>query len=125
MRLVHISAVCHSYENAVRFYTEILGMHEAKKFSIDQDLTNNIFGVSCTCLIVLFENESCTIEVFIPEHAVAGKNPFVHHCIAVDDLDAFVRSCSDQNLPVNRVPKGDKQLIFVEDFDGNLFEVKG
>ncbi len=124
MKLDHISAVCSSYGNAIRFYNKMLDMKEAKNFSIDRELTFQIFGVSCGCQIVQFENKNCAIEVFIPEQKVEVRNPFVHHCIVVDDRDVFVALCLKEKLSVNCVPKGDKQLVFIEDFDGNLYEVK-
>lgn len=124
MRLAHISAVCATYENAKRFYADMLGMEEVKNFSIDQALTEKIFGVSCGCRIVCFENDSCVIEVFIPSKKVEGKKPFMHHCIEVEDREGFLSRCREQNLRINRVAKGDKFLFFLEDFDGNLYEVK-
>ena len=47
-----------------------------------------------------------------------------HVCIDVDDLDQFLADCNALEVEVRRVPKGDSQVTFIADYDGNLFEIK-
>jgi hypothetical protein len=42
----------------------------------------------------------------------------------VENREEFGRKCRDMALTVNRIKKGDSLLMFVADYDGNLFEVK-
>ena len=35
-----------------------------------------------------------------------------------------MKRCKAADVAVNRVPKGDRLLTFVKDYDGNLFEIK-
>ena len=44
--------------------------------------------------------------------------------IEVENRDEFVKKCQSNGISVKRIPKGDSLLTFVEDYDGNLFEVK-
>ena len=52
------------------------------------------------------------------------KPDFVHLCLEVEDMEAFVDKCLASGLSVKQVPKGDSLLVFVEDYDKNLFEIK-
>ena len=124
MKLAHISAVCSSKTNADRFYKEIVGLQEIKSFEIDSELINAIFGISSKCLIVLYGNDDFTVEIFIPEKMTGIDNPYAHHCLEVEKKDEFLYTCSAAGLIVNLIPKGDKELSFVRDFDGNYFEIK-
>jgi len=47
-----------------------------------------------------------------------------HTCLEVDNFEVFLENCSRLNVDVARIPKGDKILTFIRDFDGNLFEIK-
>jgi hypothetical protein len=42
----------------------------------------------------------------------------------VRDLEAFLERALAMGVPVIRAPKGDRWITFVQDFDGNLFEIK-
>jgi hypothetical protein len=42
----------------------------------------------------------------------------------VKNIEEFVNRCEAMQVEVNRVPKGDRLLTFVKDYDGNRFEVK-
>ncbi len=35
-----------------------------------------------------------------------------------------MRNAFSLNVDIARIPKGDKTLTFIKDFDGNLFEIK-
>ena len=123
MKLAHVSAVCISRKNSDRFYKDILGLEEVKEFILKNDLAEKLFGVACDCQVVVYTNEDFAVEVFIPELFPEKKNPFVHHCLKVGDKEKFLNKCQAAGLNVNYVPKGDKMLSFLEDFDGNLFEI--
>ena len=47
-----------------------------------------------------------------------------NYCLEVADLESFLEKCRSLKVDVARIPKGDKILTFIRDFDGNLFELK-
>ena len=124
MRLHHVAVVCSSQENADRFYGNILGLRKIKASSLSEDFAEAIFHIAQKCAVVLYGNENMVIEVFVPESPAENRAPFVHLCLEVENRQEFARKCQDNNLTVNRVEKGGSLLIFVSDYDGNLFEVK-
>ena len=125
MKLSHTSAVCSSLENADRFYEGILGLSKVKEFSLDKDLTHKIFDIECDCQIIVYSKENLSVEVFVPGINLEKGAPKLDHlCIEVEDKEKFLKKCEAEGLVVKRIPKGDKELYFVKDYDDNLFEIK-
>ena len=125
MKLNHTSVVCSSEEKAERFYGEILGLERVKDFVLDEDLTRAIFDREGECRIIGYGSEEFTIEVFIPSRTPEeARRPFVHICLEADDPEKLLSSCRKEGLEVRRVPRGEKEVCFVSDPDGNLFEIK-
>jgi catechol 2,3-dioxygenase-like lactoylglutathione lyase family enzyme len=91
---------------------------------LSEDLAEAIFHVAQRCTIITYGNENMLVEVFVPETPAENKAPFLHLCLEVEDREEFIRKCRDMALTVNRIKKGDSLLVFVADYDGNLFEVK-
>jgi catechol 2,3-dioxygenase-like lactoylglutathione lyase family enzyme len=124
MKLVHSAVVCSSQENAERFYEGILGLKKIKGFTLDKELVQQIFGTSQESLLLLYGNEAFAIEVFVPASTPERKSAFVHLCLEVKGREEFLGNCEKAGLPVNRVARQDSLITFVEDYDGNLFEIK-
>jgi catechol 2,3-dioxygenase-like lactoylglutathione lyase family enzyme len=124
MRLHHVGLVCSSQERADRFYEGILGLEKIKTLELPEDFTERIFHIPQRCLVISYSNDGLAVEVFVPEEPPAGKDPFIHLCIEIEDRDSFLKKCHENGLEVRRIPKGDTFLAFVADYDGNLFEVK-
>lgn len=124
MKLHHVAVVCSSQKNADRFYEGILGLKKVKSFILSQDLAEQIFDTARECQIILYGNETFAIEVFVGAAAPVEGSPFLHLCLEVEDREEFLARCQSGGLAVNRILKGDTPLTFVEDYDGNLFEIK-
>jgi catechol 2,3-dioxygenase-like lactoylglutathione lyase family enzyme len=125
MKLNHTSVVCSSEERAERFYGRILGLKRVKDSVIDKDLTRAIFDRESECRIIAYGSEELTIEVFIPSRLPETvRPPFVHICLEAEDPEGLLASCEEEGCEVRRVPKGEKEVCFVRDPDGNLFEIK-
>jgi catechol 2,3-dioxygenase-like lactoylglutathione lyase family enzyme len=121
----HAAVVCGSEANADRFYQTILGLKKIKSSLLEEVVTEQIFGRAHQCRILLYGNESFAIEVFMTDRAQEGGASSEHLCIEVEDREKFLKMCQSSGVNVKRIPKGDSLLTFVEDYDGNLFEVKG
>jgi len=124
MKLHHAAVVCRSRENADRFYGGILGLQHMKTGTLDPTLAEKIFGTARECQFMLFGNEQFAVEIFIADIAPQASPLFEHLCLEVTNRDQFAETCETQGLEVNRIPRGDSQLIFIKDYDGNLFEIK-
>ena len=114
-----------SRDHAVQFYVNLLNAHLVKEFQISQDFVRRIFAIGTEqedLSVMVFEIENQQIEVFITSKKRVGR--FDHICISVENVKAFIRLCQKMNLEVSFIPKGEKELIFVKDFVGNLFETK-
>jgi len=126
MRLEHAALVCSSREKAEAFYQGILGLRKDKSQTLDREMAEKIFDKPFVCDITLYKNQDMAVEVFVPHGGVEIRaGAFSHLCLKVDDREAFMGACRDAGLEVRQIPRGDGFLVFVKDFDGNLFEIKG
>jgi catechol 2,3-dioxygenase-like lactoylglutathione lyase family enzyme len=124
MRLHHAALVASSEANADKFYGGILKLTKIKTSSLKSDLAVKIFGVHAECPMILYGNENFAIEVFVTDRVPSQKEPFTHLCLEVEDREEFVTTCQSAGLEIKLIPKGDAQVCFARDFDGNLFEIK-
>lgn len=124
MNLHHAAIVCRSRDNADRFYGGILGLQHIKTATLDPMMAEQIFGIARECQFMLFSNEQLTVEIFITDTGDKKSPSFEHLCLEVKNSDQFAEKCETQDLEVRRIPRGDTELIFVKDYDGNLFEIK-
>ena len=124
MKLNHIALVCSSEQRADDFYEGILGLRRIKSFLVPSELSRQIFDVDDECRVVVYGDSQFTVEVFLRTPTAGRGTRFEHVCAEVEDLEEFVRKCEAMNVEVNRVPKGDRLLTFVRDYDGNIFEIK-
>ena len=124
MKLHHVALICSSQENADRFFNGILGLEKIKTSTLQKTLSEQLFNVDREPEIILYGNEAYTVEVFV-DSLTSGKNaPFAHLCLEVKDREEFLGRCRKACLDVRRVPKGESQVVFIRDYDGNLFEIK-
>jgi catechol 2,3-dioxygenase-like lactoylglutathione lyase family enzyme len=124
MRLHHVAVICSSQENADRFYEGVLGLQKTRTSPLSEELGRQIFNIAQKCQIILYANETFAVEVFVPASFPEKRAPFLHLCLEVENGEAFIGKCQEMALPVKRIEKGDSLLTFVQDYDGNLFEIK-
>ena len=124
MKLHHIATVCSSIERADRFYEEVLNLKKIKSGTLDRAFAKQLFDISQECEIILYGNEDFRIEVFVAVSDPKLKVPYVHVCLEVKDRKSFVEKCEQAGLTVKRIPRGDYPIVFIEDYDGNMFEIK-
>ena len=124
MKLVHSAVVCSTQQNADRFFRGILCLKKIKEFTLNKELVQQIFGTAQESLLLLYGNENFAIEVFVPASTRIRKPLFAHLCLEVEDREEFLRKCEEEGLRINKVTRGNSPITFIEDYDGNLFEIK-
>ena len=117
----HVALEYSHKETADLFFLEILGMEKIKTTPLPRVLSFSIFGIDIDVEMVVYANETSRFEVFI--HAKRREHSFDHVGLKVPDKDEFVARCKKHGLKPFFIQKNDKQLLFVRDFSGNLFEV--
>jgi len=125
MKLKHVAVVCTSEKNADRFYGQLLGLEKAEPKTIPPSLSHTIFGIDSELTIINYTREGLHFEVFIygGKKQITGR--IEHTCLEVEDLDAFLEKCRALEVEVRQVQRERGPLIFIVDYDGNLFEIKG
>ncbi len=124
MVLSHVALVCSSEENSDRFYQDVLGLEKLNSKLLSAELSKKIFQLDDEYQIINYGDEFIRFEIFISTHSHIPQPRLDHVCLAVGDRDRFINRCTEMNVHINKIPKGDALLVFVEDYDGNLFEIK-
>ena len=125
MLLKHVALTCSSEEKSDKFYQGLLGLEKSEPKTLPAVLSKSIFNLDSELIIINYLNEHLHFEIFITDRSSNRTRQIEHLCLEVSDLNEFLNKCSILGVEVAQIPKGDKTLIFVKDFDGNLFEIKG
>ena len=118
--LQHIGLESRDKGTADRFFVEVLGLEEKKTATLSPELNLAIFGMDGPVEMVVYENEKMSVEVFLSGSAVTPS--YGHACLVVPKRETLMEKCRKHDLPVITVQKGDKELLFIRDFSGNLYE---
>jgi catechol 2,3-dioxygenase-like lactoylglutathione lyase family enzyme len=125
MKLIHVALFCSSEENGDRFYRDLLGLEKQDLKTVQAALMNRIFGIDREFRIINYVGENLHFEIFLDGDRSENLPRIDHVCLAVENLQEFVNRCTRMNFPVLEIRReGKAPLVFVRDFDGNLFEVK-
>ena len=124
MILRHAAVTCSSEKNSDKFYKNLLGLEKSEPKILPRVLSNAIFRIDSELKIINYLDENVHFEIFISNHSRNSNGQIEHICLEVADLHAFLKKCHDLGVDVSQIPKGDRTLTFIRDFDGNLFEIK-
>ena len=120
-KIIHIALTYENREEADLFFNKILGLKLTKSSILSEKLTEEIFKIKKETVIDVYSNDSSYFEIFISN--VKNKHIFDHICIKVDDKERFIKKCKENKIKPIYIKKGEKTLLFVKDYAGNLFEV--
>ena len=123
MLLKHAGLTCSNEENADKFYRDLLGLNKSEPKTLPPDLSKAIFNLDAELQMINYMNEHSHFEIFIIPQSRPSRWQIDHLCLEVADLDGFIAKCRSMQVEVTLIPKGDKTLTFIKDFDGNLFEI--
>ena len=124
LEMKHVALSMDTRDHAIEFYQNVLGAELKKEFRVPKELVFQIFSINIdTGLDVLvFEINGSQFEIFLYDKL--KRDCLDHVCIAVEDRFGFIRKCKENGLPVSIIAKDKKEIVFIKDFVGNLFEVK-
>ncbi len=124
MLLKHAGLTCSTEDSADKFYRDLLGLNKSEPKTLPADLSQAIFNLDAELQMVNYMNEHIHFEIFITNQSTPSQGQVEHLCLEVDDLHGFIEKCRSMEVEVALIPKGEKTLTFIKDFDGNLFEIK-
>ena len=127
MYLKHVALTSSSEKKADAFYNNLLGLTKSEPQTLSLELSKAIFNLDTEMVMINYFKENVHFEIFITGHNEGDKGNSLkinHTCLEVDKLEVFLEKCLSLNIDIARIPKGDKTLTFIKDFDGNLFEIK-
>ena len=124
MFLRHAALTCSSEKNSDRFYKTLLGLKKSEPKTLARAFSKAIFNVDRELQIINYLDEDVHFEIFISSHSSNSSEQIAHVCLEVDNLPSFLEKCDRLKIKVSQIPKGDRTLTFIRDFDGNLFEIK-
>jgi catechol 2,3-dioxygenase-like lactoylglutathione lyase family enzyme len=120
--LNHVALQCNDKEKVETFFTEVLGLPIKKKFTVSRELSGAIFGIDECVDVEVYDNNETRFEIFITQ--TEEKRGYGHVCIEIDNKKEFIDRCKQYGIKPMFITKGGKNLLFVRDFSGNLFEIK-
>ncbi len=124
MVLKHVALVCGSEQNSEKFYEKLLGLAKINSKILPRELSRQIFDLDSELQIINYADDNIHFEIFIDDRESLENNRIEHVCLEIEDMEALLKKCRAMEAEVLQIPKGDKLLVFIKDFDGNLFELK-
>ena len=120
--LQHIALEATDSAKAALFFTEILGLTKQKSSTLSAPLGLALFGNDEEVPMEVWSDDTLCLEVFITGKPVSPL--YSHICIGVPSLTAFLEKCIGHEVTIITAKKGDKEIVFIKDFSGNLYEIK-
>jgi catechol 2,3-dioxygenase-like lactoylglutathione lyase family enzyme len=123
MLLKHVGLTCSTEDHADKFYRDLLGLNKMAPKMLPAQLSKAIFNLEAELPMINYMDDNIHFEIFIAKQSGTPRDRVDHLCLEVDDLAGFIEQCRRMAVEVARIPKGERTLTFIKDFDGNLFEI--
>ncbi len=124
MQVQHIGLVCRSEQNADRFYRNFLGLEKAQTITVPVSLIKPLFDIDGAIDMCHYSGPGVHFEIFFHDDPKEYSGRIAHTCLKLQNADELMARAQTLGVKVLRVPKGEKWVMFIEDFDGNRFEIK-
>ena len=120
----HIGITIHTQDDIETFYKGVLGLEEVRRFQVDPDLSERLFGIRRQVSVAVLSRDDFRVELFLSDERQHGA--YNHIGIAVPDPQAAMKRAETQGFEVTRIERESKSdLLFIRDHSGNAFEIKG
>jgi catechol 2,3-dioxygenase-like lactoylglutathione lyase family enzyme len=124
MQVQHIGLVCRSERSADKFYQKFLGLEKGQETAVPATLIKPLFGIDMEMTMCNYTAPGVHFEIFFHDDPREFTGRIAHTCLILPHADELIVRAQNLGVPVRRVPKGEKWVTFIEDFDGNKFEIK-
>lgn len=104
------------------FYKKVLLFTLKYTFSIDQEITQKIFGEPVAVDVYMMENQDTLFEIFI--NPIQEKKVFSHVCLAYEQHETIYNNAVKQGYKTAIKENPDYNTYFIWDNSGNMFEIK-
>ena len=124
MRIHHVALMCRSEEAADRFYGGLLGLERIRSFMVSSELARGLFGFGHSVQTLTYVKDDMCFEVFVVDETHPPSPRLCHVALAVEDQKGFLEQCKELQVRIVEVSTKEKSVTMIEDYDGNLFEIK-
>ena len=124
MKLNHVALCSRSEANCDRFFVELLGLEKIRSKVVPADLSIKIFDRDDAFTIVEYGNQAIKFEIFLSPDEDPRPERLDHVCLEVEDRHGLLKKAEALGFQTRKIPKQGDFIFFIEDFDGNLFELK-
>ena len=113
-----------SEEHARQVFADLFGMTETRSFELDEALCEALFGRPRHIKVLVFDAGLFPVEVFVDPAGAPRDKDYDHLCVEVGEREAVIAEAVALGLRIRRGKKGDKEIVFLTDRDGNQYELK-
>lgn len=122
IKIDHIALMYSDGEKAEIFFGKVLGLKKEKEFDLFAGLAGQIFGINQEIKVKIYSNSQVSFEVFITPKK--PKITYEHLCLAVSSKKKVVSRCRSYGIEVIKIKRDGKEILFLRDFSGYLYEIK-
>jgi catechol 2,3-dioxygenase-like lactoylglutathione lyase family enzyme len=127
MRWGHVALARRSQEEADRFFVGLLGLARTRARDLPADLATAVFGFAEPCRMIDYEGDGLRFEIFVPaaaERPPLAPSDYRHVCLQVGDRESLLTRAAQAGVEVRRASRAGRDVAFLADSDGNLFEIQ-
>ncbi len=121
---LHTAVAVSSADHGAAVFGELLGLPVTRTFAIGHELVQALFDRRGESEITVYDAGGTLIEVFVDEEMTPRTDLYDHLCFQVGDLEGLLDRAQQMGLEVRRYHTGVKEIVFMRDLDGNLYELK-
>ena len=121
---LHSAVTFRSEAYAQQVFGDLFGLSTVKTFDVGPDLSRALFDLDRGARIIQYDAGASIFEVFIDPDSTPAEPTFDHLCIEVPDREVFLALAAGRGMEVRRFVAGAKEVVFIRDEEGHLYEVK-
>jgi catechol 2,3-dioxygenase-like lactoylglutathione lyase family enzyme len=120
--LKHIAISINDKAEINDFYVNILGFEPAYDFVLDNRTAYDIFGIDYDIPVFVLKKSYVMLELFLTVEKNAGSAG--HICLEINNFEETLSKIQSYKYRYNLIEREGKQICFVRDRSGNMFELK-
>jgi catechol 2,3-dioxygenase-like lactoylglutathione lyase family enzyme len=119
----HVGVAIDNEGDIEKFYRDVLGLEPVKRFEVDPNLSERLFGIGHAVSVAVLSRGDFTVELFLSD--VPRDHGYSHIGISVPNRDGVMKRAEAGGFSVTHIERESKPvLLFIRDGSGNAFEVK-